>query len=312
MIIVQVPLRVSFFGGGTDFPEFYKKYGGAVLTTAINKYIYVIVKPRFDNDIRLTYTKAELVHSIKDLKHDIVRECMKHVGISGGIEVITIGDVPSGTGLGSSSAVTVGVLKALYAYKGIETDAQQLADEACDIEINVLKKPIGIQDQYIAAFGGTKLLEFNFNEVKETTVVFNGFFENLLLFYTGITRKADKILKIQSKNIQKNIKILKKMKNMVYQIKEADEMGKMLDKTWKLKKKLAGTITNPQINRLYNRAKRAGAIGGKILGAGGGGFLLLYCPDGTKEKVRIAMAGLTEIPFAPEADGAKVLLNYRT
>ena len=159
MIICQTPLRISFMGGGSDFPEFYNKYDGCVLSTAINKYIYVIVKPRFDSKVRLTYTKAELKKNSNSLKHDIVRECLKYTKIEGGIEVITIGDVPAGTGLGSSSAVTVGLLKALHAYKGEETNAKQLAEEACHIEIDILKKPIGVQDQYISAYGGVRFIE---------------------------------------------------------------------------------------------------------------------------------------------------------
>lgn len=315
MIIVQTPLRVSFFGGGTDFPEFYRKYGGGTLSTAINKYIYVVVKSRFDDYIRLTYTKAELVKNIDNLKHDIVRECLKHVGITKGIEVITIGDVPAGSGLGSSSAVTVGVLKALYAYRGVETAAEQLAQEACHIEREILCKPIGIQDQYIAAYGGCRFFEFG-KKTKNKEVCLGDIPDSLLLFFTGITRSADKILKVQRKNVAKNINILITMRDLAKNMSKGswknDEFGKSLDIAWQMKKELNHTVSSAKIDKLYQKAKGAGALGGKILGAGGGGFLLLYCPDGTKESVRQALSKLTEIPFVPEPDGAKVILNYRT
>jgi len=311
MIIVQAPLRCSFFGGGTDFPEFYEEHGGCVLTTAINKYIYVIVKPRFDNKIRVTYRKAELVKSVKDVKHEIVRECLKHVGIKGGIEVITIGDVPAGTGLGSSSAVTVGVLKALYAYVGREMDAEQLALTACYIEREMLHKPIGVQDQYISAYGGFRFFEFTKGRIGGLKIPVETLFDHLLLFYTGISRDSSKILEIQSKNTRKNTAILLTMRGMASQAIGNPQFGELLDESWQLKKQL-GPISSPKIDKWYEKAIKAGATGGKILGAGGGGFLLFYCPTNKKQAVRKALFRLTEIPISPEPDGAKVILNYRT
>jgi D-glycero-alpha-D-manno-heptose-7-phosphate kinase len=311
MIITQTPLRVSFFGGGTDFPDFYEKYGGCVLSTAINKYVYVIVIPRFDNNIRVTYTKAELVKNVNDVKHDIVRECLKHVKIEGGIEVITIGDVPAGTGLGSSSAVTVGLLKALYAFKGIETNAKQLAEEACHIEIDILKKPIGVQDQYASAFGGFKFYSFEKGKVGGFNVPPDDLQEHLLLLYTGITRESSTILKVQKKNVSKNSGILKKMKGLALESIhwiDKEGFGKLLGESWGLKRQLAEDISNDKIERWFAKAEHAGATGGKVLGAGGGGFLLLYCPDGTKEAVRNALK-LVEMPFEFEPNGSKVMLN---
>ena len=301
MIITQTPLRCSFFGGGTDFPNFYEKHGGCVLTTAINKYVYVIVKPRFDDQIRVTYRKAELVDNVNDIKHDIVRECLKHVGITKGIEVITIGDVPAGTGLGSSSAVTVGVLRALHTYKGETMLADWLAEEACYIEREVLGKTIGIQDQYISAYGGFRFFGFDNEGVTTKKVDYGDLFDHLLMFYTGVTREADKILKVQSKNVSKNIKVLQEMKKFTHK----KVTGELLNKSWELKKTL-GPISNPKLDKLYTKALKAGAIGGKILGAGGGGFLLVYTND--KEKVRKAMK-LTEIPIESEPDGSKVIFN---
>lgn len=319
MIIVQTPLRASFFGGGTDFPEFYSEEGGCALTMAINKYIYVIVKPRFDTNVRLTYTQAELVKNSGELKHDLIRECLKQVTLTNGIEVITIGDVPGGTGLGSSSAVTVGALKALYAYTGHETGALELAQTACVIERDVLHKPIGIQDQYIVAHGGFRFFEFSpGGQVVSRKLPIGKLSDHLLLFFTGITRDSGKILRTQTKNLSKNRDVLREMKKLAYlAVKKIEKgnynaFGKLLDENWQLKKKLATAISNSTIDGWYQKALDAGATGGKVLGAGGGGFLLLYCPNGSKEKVRLALCELTEIPIEPEPDGAKVILNYRT
>jgi len=301
MIITQTPLRVSFFGGGTDFPDFYEKYGGAVLTTAITKYVYVIVKPRFDDLIRVTCTKAELEHNVNDIKHDIIRECLKLTRITKGIEVVTIGDLPAGTGLGSSSAVTVGVLRALHAYKGETMLPDWLAEEACYIEREVLGKPIGVQDQYISAFGGFRYFSFCLESTVTKMVDYKDLFDHLLLFYTGITRDADKILKVQSNNISKNIKVLQEMKELA----KEKVTGELLHKSWELKKTL-GPISNTKLDKLYAKALKNGATGGKILGAGGGGFLLLYTND--KDKLRKAIK-LTEIPLESEPEGSKIIFN---
>jgi D-glycero-alpha-D-manno-heptose-7-phosphate kinase len=311
-------MRISLFGGGTDFPAFYRKEGGCVLSTAINKYIYVIVKPRFDRKVRLTYTQAELVDKSCELKHDIVRECLKQVGINHGVEIITIGDLPAGTGLGSSSAVTVGVLKALYAYKGHEMGTEELAQMACRIELGALKKPIGVQDQYISAFGSFRFFSFGMEGVTNRKLSTGKLFDHLLLLYTGITRDADSILEVQDKNTTINLDTLRDIKALAIQaLSEIDEgrwegLGKLLDDSWRLKKKLALSISTPQIDAWYEKGLEAGALGGKVLGAGGGGFLLFFCPNGLKDKVRQSLSDLVEIPIRPEPDGAKIILNYRT
>lgn len=318
MIITQSPLRVSFFGGGTDFPEYYEQHGGCVLSLAINKYMFVVVKPRFDSKVRLTYTKNELVKSSQDLKHDILRECLKHVGLNNAVEVITIGDVPAGTGLGSSSAVTVGALKALYLFSGQEITTQQLAQSACIVEREILHKTMGVQDQYISAYGGFRFFEFNSHQITNQKLPVGNLAEHLLLFFTGITRDSGTILRVQKNNLPKRLEVLKKMKILAYKAvseienNNYDAVGKLLDQTWQLKKKLAKTISNTSIDRWYQKAKTAGALGGKILGAGGGGFLLFYCPQDKKNSVRKALSDLLEIPISPEPDGAKVILNYRT
>lgn len=325
MIIVQTPLRTSLFGGGTDFPGYYLEHGGCVLTSAIDKYIFVTIKRRFDNKLRVGYTHTELVDSVDQIHHELIREAFRLTGIDHGVEITTMGDIPSeGSGLGSSSTVTVGALHAMYALKRELIMAEQLAKEACHIEIDVLGKPIGIQDQYIAAYGGLRFMEFlpGSGEVRSTRIDLTPATKrqlnhNLLLFYTGVTRKADSILSEQQSNIRSRESVLEEMKHIAHvacdklQQGEVDAIGDLLHESWELKKQLASKISNGDVDDLYAIARKAGATGGKIAGAGGGGFLLLYCPPGKQEHLRQEMHMLQELPFNLGQDGSKVIFDYQ-
>lgn len=324
MIIVQTPLRISFFGGGTDFPSYFMEEGGCVLSSAIDKFIFLTIKERFDTKLRVGYTRTEMVDDIDQLQHELIREALRVTGIRSGVEITTMGDIPSeGSGLGSSSTVTVGALHAMYAYLGEIVSAERLAREACTIEIVTLKKPIGVQDQYIAAYGGLRFMEFMPNgevkveKVNISTEARRALNDNFLLFFTGVSRRADSILTEQKSNIKDRLTELREIKHMAHQARaylEAenfDALGELLHQSWELKKRLAGTISNGQINEMYEAARRAGAIGGKIAGAGGGGFLLLYVPYERQSKVRAALSGLQELPFRLESDGTKIIFNYR-
>lgn len=323
MIVIQTPLRISFFGGGTDFPSFYREEGGSVLSTAIDKYIFVTIKQRFDDKLRVGYTSTELVDSLDEIKHEIIRESFRMTGITKGVEVTTMGDIPSGSGLGSSSAVAVGALHAMNVYQNHYVTAESLAQNACQVEIDILKKPIGIQDQYIAAYGGIRFFEFmpdgtvknELIELDQSTKL--QLTESLLLFYTGITRKADSILAEQKEKIPDRKQVLRELRRMSYQVREElcvgnlDSIGHLLHESWMLKKQLASNISNGQIEEMYDAARKAGALGGKVTGAGGGGFLLLYCPFENRARVRKALSQYREIPIRLEPDGSKVIFNYR-
>lgn len=324
MIIVQTPLRISLFGGGTDFHSFFCQEGGAVLSSAIDKYIFVTIKERFDHLLRVGWTQTELVETVDEIQHELIREALRKTGIHSSIEVTTMGDIPSrGTGLGSSSTVTVGALHAMYAFKGEIVTAERLAREACEIEIEVLGKPIGIQDQYIASYGGLRFLEFNTDGQVHVTPVSvdeaseRRLNENLMLFYTGTARKAEGILDEQKNNIHDRLHILRELKAMAHAARveleqgRVDVIGDLLHESWQLKKQLASQISNTTIEDLYQAARQAGAAGGKITGAGGGGFLLLYCLHENQDAVREALKGLRELPFRLEQDGTKVIFNYR-
>lgn len=324
MIVVETPLRISFLGGGTDFEDFYTTNGGgAVVSTAINKCTFVIVKERFDDMIYVNYSKKEIVDKVDNLEHELVREAMRMTGLEKGVEITTLSDIPSeGTGLGSSSSITVGLLHALYAYQGKSITAEDLARQTCQIEIDILRKPIGKQDQYISAYGNMRFITFNNGAVnveklelpQEAKRKFN---ENLLLYYTGITRQASQILTEQKANIKGRLQILREMVRLAFESKDAlisgafDEFGELLHHGWKLKKQLASNVTNSEIDDMYQVARKAGAIGGKIAGAGGGGFLLLYCPPERRDSVRASLRGLRELPFQFQDDGSKVIFNYR-
>jgi D-glycero-alpha-D-manno-heptose-7-phosphate kinase len=325
MIIVQAPLRTSLFGGGTDFPGYYLEHGGCVLTSAIDKYIFVTIKRRFDNKLRVGYTHTELVDSVGQIQHELIREALRLTGIDHGVEITTMGDIPSeGSGLGSSSTVTVGALHAMYAMQRELVMAERLASEACRIEIDVLGKPIGIQDQYIAAYGGLRFMEFlpGTGEVRSTRIELDPATKrqlnhNLLLFYTGVTRKADSILSEQKENIRSRESVLEEMKHIAHvacdslQGGQVDAVGDLLHESWMLKKQLASKISNSDVDDLYEIARKAGATGGKIAGAGGGGFLLLYCPPGRQEHLRQELHMLQELPFNLGQDGSKVIFDYQ-
>jgi len=324
MIITQTPLRVSLLGGGTDFPSYIKEEGGSnVLSTAIDKYIFVTVRKRFDSNIRLGYTRTEIVENIAELQHDLIREAFRMTGLREGVELTTIGDLPAGAGLGSSSAVTVGSLCAMYTYLGKIVPAELLAKEACAIEIDVLNKPIGIQDQYICALGGLRFIEFHpdgkvlHERINLEPRLHQRLNESLLLFYTGVTRQAETILGEQKDHIRQSRLLLNEIKHMACAAKEEllagnlDVIGQLLHESWKLKKQLASRISNPTIDAIYETALKAGALGGKISGAGGGGFLLIYCPFEKREQVRDALSPLQEVHFNLENDGSKVIFNIR-
>lgn len=324
MIITQTPLRISFLGGGTDFSDFYREYGGCVLTTAIDKYVYCIVKGRFDNQIYVNYSQKEIVDKVEELKHELVREALKKTEVTGAIEISFLSDVPAtGTGLGSSSSVTVGVLNALYHFKGRAIEAESLAKQACEIEIEKLGKPIGVQDQYIAAYGGVDFIEFH--KDGKITIEPLGLSEQLLddlnnymmVFFTGKTRQSASVLSEQKQNIVKKNKILQEMAQQarigrrLLSGGKLVELGKLLDEGWFLKRQLASKVSDKEIDNIYQAAKTAGAIGGKISGAGGGGFLTLFVPTNKREKVRRVLSGLKEMPVGLAKDGSKVIFNIR-
>lgn len=327
MIIVKTPLRLSFVGGGSDMKAFYVKKDGMVLSSAIDKFVYAIVKERFDDMIYINYSKKECVDHVDKIQHDLVREAMKMTGVSKGIEITTLADIPStGSGLGSSSSITVALLHALYAYRNILVTAERLAMDACRIEIDILKKPIGRQDQYAAAFGGIN--QFTFSNAKKTkrTLLKMGssakrkFASSLLLYYTGIARSADKILAQQDKNLlsESKFKTMESMVSLVKPFKKAlekgdiRECGKLMDLNWKLKQQMATGISNSKIQKMYKAAKNAGALAGKIAGAGGGGFLLLIVLREKQDAVFSSLKEYRELPFMLEESGSKVIFDDRT
>lgn len=319
MIITKTPLRISFTGGGTDLAAFYKNGYGAVVSTSIDKYIYITVNKRFDDSIRVSYSQTEIVNHVDELKHDIARECLRMVGIPGGVEITSIADIPSGTGLGSSSSFAVGLLNALYAYVGERLSAEELANRACQIEIDALGHPIGKQDQYAAAYGGVNYFTFERNGTvqREKILISNNDLRNmnrkLMMFYTGIRRSADGILSRQSKETKNKMEVLTFMRNQANRMRDElvqngfiPDFAKMLDEAWQKKKSITSGISNPEIDELYQKAISAGASGGKLLGAGGGGFILLYCDEQYQPAVREAL-GLRELDFEISLNGSRVV-----
>lgn len=309
MIITRTPFRISFCGGGSDLPEFYEKYDGCVLSTSINKYMYISIHPYFEPEkIALKYSKTEIVSNIDEIEHKIFRAVLKQFNITG-VEISSTADIPAGTGLGSSSSFTVGLLNALNVYKGKYASKGQIAESACEIEINHLGSPIGKQDQYAAAFGGLNFIRFlkSGQTIVERVLVKKKTLEllqrRLMMFYTGNVRNANIILSEQAKNMDKVDKIqgLIKMCELAENLRTAienddlDAFGKTLDYNWQIKKQMASGISNPFIDECYNKAIRNGAKGGKLLGAGGGGFLLFYCEEDKQPAVKKAL-GLREMP----------------
>ena len=320
MIITKTPFRVSFCGGGSDMEDFYKEYGGCVLSTTINRYMYLTIHPYFDERrTALKYSKNEIVENINDIEHSIFHCVLNEKNISG-VEISSTADVPSGTGLGSSSSFTVGLLHTLYCYKGKYVSKEKLADEACKVEIRKLGAPIGKQDQYAAAFGGLNFITFHQDDtVSVEPVITRGdtikrLQENLVMFYTGLTHDANKILSEQKQNITKADKtgnlirmceLAKDMKRSLEQ-NELENFGAILHESWIKKRELAGSISNPTIDALYECAIQNGALGGKLLGAGGGGFLLFYCPKEKQVLLREKLR-LKPFDFMFEHDGSSVV-----
>ena len=320
MIITKTPFRVSFCGGGSDMANFYEKYGGCVLSTSINKYCYISIHPYFnENQTLLKYSENELVDIPDQIRHRIFRQVLTDMGIHG-VEISSTADIPGGTGLGSSSTFTVGLLNTLNCYNGKFVSKDKLAKLACEVEIEKLGNPIGKQDQYGAALGGLNFIKFNQDgSVSHEPILMEGktykkLQKNLLMFYTGTTRSANTILAEQTKNITSDDKArnLLKMCGLAKDMKVALEnndissFGKILDEGWQLKKELASGIANPAIDEAYEIAMKNGALGGKLLGAGGGGFLLFYCEEEKQDQLKKAI-GLRELDFSFERDGTSVI-----
>lgn len=322
MIITKTPFRISFAGGGSDLANYYEKYGGAVVSVSINKYIYLSLHPYFFKDgYLLKYSKTEDVNNVEDIKHPIVKNLFKRYGIKG-VDFNSSADIPAGTGLASSSAFTSGLINLCNTYSDKYMTKEEIAEMACDIEINDLKEPIGKQDQYACACGGLNFIEFYKDGVVSVEKMFltsNNYHKlesNLLMFYTGETRSAGDILKEQKKNTtddKAKIENLHKMVKLAKDLKEellrgnTDSMGEILHTGWMYKKELASGISNPDIDHYYDLAVKNGAMGGKLLGAGGGGFLLFYVKDENKDKLRKALSGLKELDFRFDNKGTTVV-----
>ena len=323
MIISRTPLRMSFVGGGSDIPGFYEKFGGAVLSTTIDKYIYVTCNPKFDNGIRVAYSKNEEVTHVDQIEHRIVRATLKLLEADGGIEITTIADVPSrGTGLGSSSSFTVGLLNVLHAFQGRYASAARLAEEACRVELELCGEPIGKQDQYAAAFGGFNLFEFQCSGRVDVTPVMmpaerrQSLAQRIIAFYTGVTRSAGSILEAQSEGITRDIdkqRVLRRMAELAFIMKSElesgnlDSFGEILHENWELKKSLAVGISNTDIDHWYDTARRHGASGGKILGAGAGGFLIFAADEDRHAEIAQALAGLRRVKLGFEPLGSRII-----
>lgn len=320
MIISRTPFRISFAGGGTDLPDYYQTQSGCVTSTAITKYMYITVHQPFDHRIRLKYSKTELVDDVQSIEHPIMRAALTLIRIEGGIEITSVADIPAKAGLGSSSSFTVGLLHALHAYKGQYVSAETLAKEACEIEIGMLGEPIGKQDQYIAAYGGFQHIQFNPDEsVFVDPIIWSparkqAFVSHLMLFHCGGNRSAGDILKDQKQNIPQKRVPMARMADLARALKEElrsdrdiRQIGDMLHEAWLLKRGLSHGISNLTIDRWYETARQAGALGGKLLGAGGGGFLLFFVEPDKQRSVSAALSDLRQIPFDFEPQGSKII-----
>jgi D-glycero-alpha-D-manno-heptose-7-phosphate kinase len=326
MIISKTPLRMSFVGGGSDLPAFYRKYGGAVVSTAINKFVYVTVNKKFDDRIRLSYSKTEDAKSAEKIKHPLVREALQLLGVRGGVEITSIADIPGkGTGLGSSSSFTVGLLNALHAFAERYVSAEKLAEESCTIEIERCGEPIGKQDQYAAAFGGFNLIQFNADDsvsvepiiCKRETI--EQLQRNLIVFYTGLTRSASALLKTQSASVSSSKtkqNALKRMVKLAHSLKaelqknNLDAFGEIIHENWELKRSLTTGVSTTAIDDWYARARKAGATGGKLLGAGSGGFLMFYAPQDRHEEIMRELNELQCVAFGLELQGSKIIFVH--
>ena len=322
MIISRTPFRVSFFGGGTDYPAWYHEHKGAVLATTIDKYCYITCRylpPFFDHKSRIIYSVTEHVQRVEDIDHPSVREVLKFLNIHEGIEIHHDGDLPARTGLGSSSSFTVGLLNSLYALKGVMPTKEQLAKEAIYVEQDLIKENVGCQDQTLAAYGGFNYIEFGGSDHLQVRLVTVGsqrlkeLQSHLMIFFTGFSRTASEIAAHQIKNTPHKVKEL----NAIYQLTTQAlsvlqsgnilDFGKLLDESWKLKRSLSEKISTPHIDEIYNAAKDAGAVGGKLLGAGGGGFVLIFAAPEAQPKIRQRLKGLLEIPFKFETLGSQII-----
>lgn len=327
MIISRTPLRVSFAGGGSDMPVYYRRFGGAVVSTAINQFVYVTVNKKFDHKIRVSYSRTEEARSVERIKHPLVREAMKLLNIHGGIEITSIADIPAkGTGLGSSSSFTVGLLHVLHAYAERYASAEQLARESCIIELERCGEPIGKQDQYAAAFGGLNFIQFNSDDsVSVEPIICNRKIleqlqQYMLVFYTGVTRSASNILKHQQTALvseKGKQSTMQQMVGLAHQLRRdlqenrLDSFGEIIHEGWRLKKSLAGGISSGLIDECYSKARKAGAIGGKLLGAGAGGFLLFYAPPERHEAISRSLGDLRRVDFQFEAQGSRIIFVHQ-
>jgi len=327
MLITQTPLRISFLGGGTDYPEYFEKYGGAVLGSAIDKAAFFSISQfyseMFDYSLRIAYRKVECVSSIDEIEHAPFRECLRWCGIEKDIEINHSAELPAGTGLGSSGSFTVGLLKAIQAFQGQTISKIDLAYQAIDIERNVLKESVGVQDQTFAAVGGFNLIEFrsmgNFiiNPISLPEGKLEEFENHLMMFYTGTKRKAEELAKKQVLKIPYNQNRLKQMRNMVdegYEIlcgnAPISDFGKLLHESWYLKRNLDDAISNPQLDEIYKFGMEAGALGGKLLGAGGGGFFLFFIPPEKKAALEKKLARFQPVPFRLNAAGSHIIHSH--
>lgn len=320
MIITQTPYRVSFAGGGTDLPAFFEQEPGAVLSMGVSHHMYVTVSPRFDKTTRVAYTRVEIADGIDQIDHTIAREALRMTELGKHLEITTVGDVPAGTGMGSSSSLAVGLLNALYAYKGQVTSPVMLAQRACEIEVDILGKPIGYQDQYAAAFGGVNYIRFNTDHTVEVEPVpcapafLNQLEKHIILLYTDQQRDADKILKKQSEGSRDKMQVLCEMRDLAGELRttmggqgDIEDFGRILHEGWLLKRSLGFGISNAGIDDWYNTARAHGAMGGKLLGAGGGGFLLVMAPPECHDAIRNACGNPREIPFRIDRRGSRVI-----
>lgn len=326
MILSRAPVRLSMGGGGTDLPSYYKEFGGFLLATSINKYVNIVLNKRFEDNIRLSYSKTEIVDDISKIEHRIFREALKYTEVTKQIEIVSVSDVPSNCGLGTSSTFTVALLNALYAYKRNYVGIDKLAEAACHIEIDILKEPIGKQDQYASAYGGFNAYYFNKDgsvnvepvDIKEEMMI--ELQNNLFLFYLNMTRSAGSILTDQDeKSKQKDSSTLEKLHKIkeiglhtkkVLEQGKIDEFGEILHNHWQTKKGLSSKVSDPYIDEAYDIAMKNGAIGGKVVGAGGGGFLLVYCNNNKPKLVEaLRKFGLKPTWFSFEFEGAKKIYS---
>ncbi len=323
MVISRIPLRISFFGGGTDYPVWYRENKAATLSTTIDKYCYLTVRylpPFFPYKHRIVYSKVETVRDEKEILHPVVRAVLEFLKINKGMEIHYDADLPAGTGLGSSSSFTVGLLNSLYALKGIMPSKEQLAKEAIHIERDILKENVGSQDQVAAAYGGFNKISFSGNDeitVEPITIgneKMKELKDHLMLFFTGFSRFASEIAKSQIENTpqkEKELNLMYKMVDQAIEIlnkgKDFNDFGRLLDETWQLKKSLTNKISNPAIDNIYERALGAGAFVGKLQGAGGGGFMLFFVPPETQPKVKEELKNLLEVKFNFENEGSRII-----